>query len=238
VVVAGNGHEALDAFDDAHFDVVLMDVQMPMMGGLEATRAIRAREARRSWAMTSGGWQPVPIIAMTAHTMDEDRQQCLEAGMDDFISKPVRRAELMAVIGRAMKHTREYDDEPEALMLLDGSDGLGETDIDLDQTRALLDGDLDAVQQLLQMYFRDIGTTFAELRKARDQGDLAALAQLAHTIKGTVGVFFASRVADAARTVEVLARADNAEAAGEPLAALLVELNRLSQILRQSLVKI
>ncbi|HMV94532.1 MAG TPA: ATP-binding protein, partial [Thauera aminoaromatica] len=76
VTVANNGEEALEAIDNRHFDVVLMDVQMPVMGGIEATQAIRAREARRSWVL-AGDWKPVPIIAMTAHAMEGDRERCL-----------------------------------------------------------------------------------------------------------------------------------------------------------------
>ncbi|HRG71646.1 MAG TPA: response regulator, partial [Thauera aminoaromatica] len=84
VTVANNGEEALEAIDNRHFDVVLMDVQMPVMGGIEATQAIRAREARRSWVL-AGDWKPVPIIAMTAHAMEGDRERCLQAGMDDYV---------------------------------------------------------------------------------------------------------------------------------------------------------
>jgi protein-histidine pros-kinase len=236
VVVAGNGQEALDLFDDGQFDVVLMDVQMPLMGGLEATRAIRAREARRSWVMTSEGWLPVPIIAMTAHSTEADRMRCLEAGMDDFVTKPVRAAELIAALGRSLARGR--DDGAEAaseLMLLEPSGTAVE--VDLRQTRELLDGDEEAVQQLLQIYFRDIGKTFAELRKARERCDLEALARLAHSIEGSVGVFFAERAASAAKAVERRAGAGDRGAIGEPLSELLTELDRLSRILRQSLRK-
>lgn len=236
VVVAGNGQEALDLFDDGQFDAVLMDVQMPLMGGLEATQAIRAREARRSWVMTSDGWLPVPIIAMTAHSTEADRMRCLEAGMDDFVTKPVRAAELIAALGRALARGRDDDaGAVSELMLLEPSSTAVE--VDLRQTRELLDGDEEAVQQLLQIYFRDIGKTFAELRKARERRDLEALARLAHSIKGSVGVFFAERAASAAKAVERLAGTGDPGAIGEPLSELLTELDRLSRILRQSLRK-
>lgn len=70
---------------------------MPVMGGIEATQIVRAQEARRSWAM-SGRWQPVPIIAMTAHAMESDRRRCLEAGMDDYLTKPIQSAALLSAI--------------------------------------------------------------------------------------------------------------------------------------------
>jgi CheY-like chemotaxis protein len=90
VTVAGNGVEALAAFDSHPFDLILMDVQMPEMGGFEATARIRERE--RDWHAHT------PIIAMTAHAMTEDRQRCLEAGMDDYISKPARASTLIDLI--------------------------------------------------------------------------------------------------------------------------------------------
>jgi CheY-like chemotaxis protein len=90
VVVANNGKEALAALQAASFDVVLMDVQMPEMGGLEATAQIRIAE--------QGTGRHIPVIAMTAHAMKGDRERCLEAGMDGYVSKPVQPKELLAAI--------------------------------------------------------------------------------------------------------------------------------------------
>jgi CheY-like chemotaxis protein len=87
--VAANGVEALEALALRDFDVVLMDMQMPEMDGLEATRRIRARNGPRPW-----------IIAMTASAMEEDRRRCLEAGMDDFLSKPVTPLDLAEALER------------------------------------------------------------------------------------------------------------------------------------------
>jgi CheY-like chemotaxis protein len=92
VTVVSNGREALEALENRRFDLVLMDIQMPEMGGFEATTAIRQREA------ASGGH--IPIIAITAHAMKGDRERCLQAGMDDYISKPVRLEELTTKIQR------------------------------------------------------------------------------------------------------------------------------------------
>jgi two-component system sensor histidine kinase/response regulator len=90
VVVANNGVEALKALEQRDFDAVLMDVQMPEMGGFEATAKIRERERP--------GGARIPIIAMTAHAMAGDRERCLEAGMDDYISKPIRAGALIELI--------------------------------------------------------------------------------------------------------------------------------------------
>src|SRR5690606_31757690 len=109
VILANNGEEALEALEGRHFDVVLMDVKMPVMGGIEATQAIRAREARHSWVV-QGDWKPIPIIAMTAHAMQGDRQRCLDAGMDDYVSKPIDARALLAAIDRL---TRSHGAEAE-----------------------------------------------------------------------------------------------------------------------------
>lgn len=100
VTVASNGIEALEWCDRQTFDLILMDMQMPQMGGLEAARAIRGREARRTWSKNGVVWRPVPIFAMTAHTGEEDRQRCLEAGMDGFLTKPIRPVEVFAMLER------------------------------------------------------------------------------------------------------------------------------------------
>ena len=95
VSIASNGQEALEAVTAENFDVILMDVQMPIMDGLEATRRIRAREADTG--------NHVPIIAMTARSMVEDKVKCLEAGMDEYVSKPVRPEKLLSAIESATK---------------------------------------------------------------------------------------------------------------------------------------
>ena len=95
--MVGNGREALAALDRQPFDVVLMDVQMPEMDGFEATAAIRARER------ATGGH--IPIIAMTAHAMKGDRERCLAAGMDGYVSKPLRPQELFEVLERLVPAT-------------------------------------------------------------------------------------------------------------------------------------
>jgi len=95
VVVAGNGRQALRLLEEQPFDLVLMDVQMPEMDGLEATAAIRDREKRTG--------ERVPIVAMTAHAMTGDRERCLSAGMDAYISKPIQAAALLDLVGKYSK---------------------------------------------------------------------------------------------------------------------------------------
>jgi len=98
VTVAGDGQAALELLRDGAFDLVLMDVEMPNLDGLEATAAIRQRER-------DGGGH-VPVIAMTAHAMKGDRERCLEAGMDDYVSKPIRAADLFQKIAEVLARLR------------------------------------------------------------------------------------------------------------------------------------
>jgi CheY-like chemotaxis protein len=110
VVLAGNGRDALEALRLRTFALVLMDVQMPDMDGFEATRKIRERE--------KAGDTRIPIIALTAHAMKDDRDKCLAAGMDDYLSKPIRAAELLGMIeAYAARRESELPD-------LDNSPGL------------------------------------------------------------------------------------------------------------------
>ncbi len=112
VTIANNGQEAVDQFETRRFDAILMDMQMPVMGGIEATEAIRARELRRSW-VASGRRYHTPIIAMTANAMQGDRERCLEAGMDDYLAKPIQQAQLIEVLKRAMRARDEpAEDDP------------------------------------------------------------------------------------------------------------------------------
>jgi two-component system sensor histidine kinase/response regulator len=231
LTLATNGEEAIELFDSrGDFDAILMDVQMPVMGGIEATQAIRAREARKSWADGSGAWA-VPIIAMTAHAMEGDRLRCLEAGMDDYVTKPLRPDALFAALARACGETQEgADEEPDMSLMVFSDPG---RILDLDGTRELLDGDAGAVAQLVDLYFRDLPGNLQGLRKAAAGGDLEELANLAHSVKGGVGVFNATRAAEAARVVEQAARRGDRSGAERELPRLLQELNLLANALRQ-----
>jgi len=233
VVVAANGQEALELLDRSNFNLVLMDVQMPVMGGLEATQAIRAREARRSWAM-AGNWRPMPIVAMTAHAMAGDRQRCLEAGMDDYVTKPIKPRELFAAIKRVCGAIDESEVSlPESSLLEDSLRGADMTVLDLDQTLELLDGDRDALKQLVDLFFADLGKHLQTLKSASSDGDCVKLAATAHTLKGSTGVFNAAPATDAAERVEVAARRGDVATARAELQGLLDALSALASALRK-----
>jgi protein-histidine pros-kinase len=108
ISVANNGLEALALFDKGDFDVVMMDIEMPMMGGIETTEAIRTREMRRSWVMTSE-FHNTYIIAITADVSTSARENCLDAGMNDFIGKPLNPDDLYAALERARAYPEGSD---------------------------------------------------------------------------------------------------------------------------------
>ncbi len=233
MTVAANGQEALDCFDRGRFDLILMDVQMPVMGGLDATQAIRAREARRSWA-AGGQWQPTPIVAMTAHAMQGDRDRCLMAGMDDYIAKPIKPAELHGVIDRVMGDARAQDGgkgaQDGACIDLGGDGAVA----DLGATRELLDGDEAALQQLIGLFFSDLERNRKTLEIAQRSNDFVTIRNLAHSIKGSAGVFNAAATLAAAQLVETAGKDGDAAAVRREIPVLLTELGNLAGVLRRA----
>ncbi|MBS0354248.1 MAG: response regulator [Proteobacteria bacterium] len=228
ITVASNGQEAVDCFDGGRFDLILMDVQMPVMGGFEATQAIRAREARRSWA-AGGHWKFTPIIAMTAHAMQGDRDRCLMAGMDDYIAKPIKPAELFAAIGRVVGGERDEDGGEPCIDLGGGSDVA-----DLAATLELLDGDESALQQLITLFFNDLERNRKALEQAQRADDFAGIRNLAHSIKGSAGVFNAELVVAVAQRLEVAGKSEDRAAVCRELPELLEALGHLAGVLRRA----
>jgi two-component system, sensor histidine kinase and response regulator len=238
VVTAGDGQEAIEWFEKRRFDLILMDVQMPVLGGLEATKAIRAREARRSWAM-SGCWQVTPIIAMTAHVMQGDRERCLEAGMDDYVSKPVQPRELFAAIDRVIRRM-ESDGLEENLAALGNEFDVANFEApvaDLAQTRSLLEGDEASLQSLIAIFLADYGKNASRLEQAARGRDLKTLCAVAHSLKSSAKVFGAELAAQVAQQVEAAARHGDENTAVQTTAILLGEFARVATYLRSQMVR-
>jgi signal transduction histidine kinase/HPt (histidine-containing phosphotransfer) domain-containing protein len=210
MVVAGNGKEALAALEKDRFDVVLMDVQMPEMDGFEATAAIR----RKEWATGTH----VPILAMTAHALKGDRERCLAAGMDGYLTKPVRAESLY----QALEGLRPEGDAAEG----DGETSAGAV---LDWAAALkrIAGYEELLRQLAHVFLKEAGTWMSELRQAVTQQDTAKVRLLAHTVKGSAATFAAKATVEAALRLEVMGRDGNLGGAEEAYAELEQELGRL-----------
>jgi signal transduction histidine kinase/DNA-binding response OmpR family regulator len=202
VTVAQNGQEALARLDQETFDVVLMDVQMPVMGGLDATAAIRQRERLTG--------QHIRIVAMTAHAMNSDRERCLAAGMDGYLSKPVDPPMLFAVV--------EQD--------ADGGGGSVQTAVaeritfDEDSLLHRVSGDHELMTGVIRMFLEDLPVRLAAIKDAVTSRNAEALRISAHALKGAAGNLSAGGLFEAASVLERLAaesRLDAAEAAWRQL---------------------
>jgi signal transduction histidine kinase/ligand-binding sensor domain-containing protein/DNA-binding response OmpR family regulator len=214
-VVVGTGVEAVGALSkhrDTGFDLVLMDVQMPMMDGLEATRIIREREKNQ------GGH--IPIIAMTAHAMKGDRERCVAAGMDGYISKPLQVQELYAILDEVTDRSSEAKREPV----------IGKEDAEvLDRATALanLGGDEDVLAEVAQTFLVECSRLMSEVREAIHRRNSSALEHAAHSMKGSVGTFAARKAFETARRLEELGHEGKLTDAEGVFASLEAEINRL-----------
>ena len=225
VTVANNGKEAVEYFEQSRYDVIFMDVQMPVMGGLQATAAIRAREQRRTW-VNGGNWRTTPIIAMTAHAMAGDREQCLDAGMDDYLTKPIKPVELYAALDRVCAAREAFNPASG-----DSCPAPAAEFCDLRRTLEVLDGDEATLRVLVETFLGDYDRTLAEMDAAVASGDLEQLSRIAHRIKGSVGVFNAVPALEAAARLERAAREDNQAQARPGAQSLRNELQRVVGVL-------
>ncbi len=218
VELAQNGQEAVAAVGQAAFDVVLMDIHMPVMDGLAATRAIRAREC-------SGGTH-VPIIAMTAGATTEDREQCFAAGMDAFVSKPFRAADL----NRAVESIAAGAERGNLAVAAPASPGEVAC---LDWQGALekLDGDEVLLLELADMFLDQCPSLVADIEAAIAAEEAEVLQRAAHTLKGSAQVIGGRAVATAALVLENMGREQDTGAAAAALADLKQEAAALSAAL-------
>jgi CheY-like chemotaxis protein/HPt (histidine-containing phosphotransfer) domain-containing protein len=189
VEVVNDGNEALRAVQQTDYAAVLMDCQMPELDGYQATQEIRRRE---------NGGSHLPIIAMTAHSMAGDREKCLAAGMDDYVSKPIRLQVLISALGRWVP----VEHQPERLDGASSARPSGENGGSEVLDRTVLDelhvlGPVDA-REVVELYFRDCAAQIPLLAAAAASGDGDAVAALAHRLKGaslTVGAALVSSIA-------------------------------------------
>ncbi|GIW50760.1 MAG: hybrid sensor histidine kinase/response regulator [Gemmatimonadales bacterium] len=231
VDIVENGREAVEAVRKGRYDVVLMDIQMPEMDGVAATREIRSLPQGAS----------LPIIALTAHALPEERQRCLDAGMNAYVTKPFKPYDLFAAVegwGR-LKASGEPEATPEV-----GTDSTSlespppeSPPVDLEEFRLTMReaGVEEAVNTMLEVFVSDAPARLAELSKAIDSGELDRIQRAAHAFKSAAGAVMARRAADALRAIELAAKAGKAEEARSLFPAARREVEHALEYLRQSL---
>jgi CheY-like chemotaxis protein len=185
VSIANNGAEALERIAETPFDAVLMDCQMPVMDGFTATRRIRESERQ------SGRGRRLPIIALTANVMSEDRENCIAAGMDAHLGKPIEPAQLIDCLGRYLRPN------------------LVRSEVDLEALRDLTGGDADFERELVQTFISSGDQCLAEILAALQAADFETIGKRAHALKGASANIHARGLADAASSLETAARANS-----------------------------
>jgi PAS domain S-box-containing protein len=229
VAIANHGEEALAACRERAYDIVLMDVQMPIMDGFQATAALRNCDADVSLATSPN----VPIIAMTAHAMKGDRERCLAAGMNGYISKPIVAQHVVetieSVCGAApdSPKTTPTNHTPGVTMKPTSTPCFN-----LDVARHRMNDDEELLTEMMQLYLEDFGPLLQRVRQAARDNDLQELERAAHSLKGLAANFEAKDAQAAAQEVEFAAR-DHVTDDMTPLIAVLEsETERLADALR------
>jgi CheY-like chemotaxis protein/HPt (histidine-containing phosphotransfer) domain-containing protein len=210
-----NGQEAVDAVRRHDYDILLIDMQMPILDGLAATRAIRG---------LANGKAAVPIIAITANAMAGDREACLRAGMNDYIAKPFDPPLLLATVGRWLGDARAPGEAEFCAAAPRASDGPDIDSAHLDALAAVV-GDA-TLARLLRDYLSGESARIAEIETLAARGDLPGLARVAHDLTSVAGNFGARRLERLARRLERACLADRHADIG----ALVGEMRRVSGI--------
>jgi PAS domain S-box-containing protein len=220
--VAANGKEAVRAFDLLPYNLILMDVQMPEMDGFEATAMIRTKERALG--------THIPIVAMTAHALKGDRERCLEAGMDDYVSKPIQPKELAEVLERQLEALLPGEAHPAS------GPSPAEEAVEIFGRKALLDrldGDEELVQGIIAVFMEDLPQLKGRLEKALLEKDATTLERQAHTLKGAAANVEAGALKAVALEIEKAGKEGRLEEAESLLPKLTAEVERLKEVLKK-----
>ncbi|MBN1847588.1 MAG: response regulator [Deltaproteobacteria bacterium] len=197
--IAVNGKRAVKALETAHYDLVLMDIQMPEMDGIEATKIIRDPKSKVKN-------HEIPIIAMTAYVMTEDREKCLQAGMNDYLTKPINPQELEEVIEEYL-FLADLGDVKQASAEVPGENAFEDGQSiqgDFNRTELLgrVNGDEELCNELLELFVDDFPVQMATLKRAMERKDMDLVSKQAHTIKGAAANIGATALREAAFRIE------------------------------------
>ncbi|MFZ6772649.1 PAS domain S-box protein [Undibacterium sp. SXout7W] len=227
--VAHNGLMALDKLKTNSYDIVLMDMQMPGMGGVEATQHIRAAE-------TDG--QHIPIIAMTANAMQGDWERCLDAGMDYYVSKPINSERLRELLHQCKKTSDMHPASGDNMEnILSVQTTMSHQMLEYDYEQALQTADLEIVGIIGYSFLDDCPKQLSSLNEAVQNNDAELLHRTAHTIKGLVGNFNAQPAEELAKELEHKGKSNNFDQVAQLSQDLQRELERMNASLRKYLAE-
>jgi two-component system sensor histidine kinase/response regulator len=226
VTVAADGRQAVRAYEKEVFDLILMDVQMPEMNGFEATALIRQKEEE------SG--QHIPIIAMTARAMKEDREECLRAGMDAYVSKPFQSGELVEIIQGLASDPETQEAGVSEKGWLEKEAAMARGVINEFALLESVDDDRLFLRSIIDEFLEFHLSQLAEIRDAIVHKKSERLFELAHSLKGALGMLCADAACEAARRLEMSGREGNLLEASQQLSLLEREL----ELLRPALCRI
>lgn len=222
--LATDGCQAVERLAGDEFDLVLMDVQMPHLDGLEATRTIRRREGRD---------RHVPIVALTACAMPGDRQRCLQAGMDGYLSKPLDQDQFARTLAAFLPGDWRRADEQEARPAVGVQELPDGSPLDCEAALACLGQDHSLLRELAQLFLGEYPRLIAGIDLAIERRDAAALAKAAHRFKSSVSNFFAAGTTAALTELECLGQRGDLAGVAERREQLAGELRRLLPALEQ-----
>ncbi|MFO0707410.1 MAG: response regulator [Nitrospira sp.] len=228
--VVNNGQEALEALVEGRYDAVLMDCQMPIMDGFDATAAIRRNE-QAGTKYSEGGH--LPVIAVTANAMAGDRERCLAAGMDAYLAKPIKLDDVRALLDRWIRNQPHRDAGPVSAVGSGKPVGSERGVFNPDQMLQNIGGDRDLLMQLIGLFLDRQPDLLQDIRHALSVGDAVTVERLAHTLKGTAGNLCASEVALAAGRLEAVGHLGTLHDAPPVYAQLELEMLRLARALDQ-----
>jgi PAS domain S-box-containing protein len=228
-VVASNGRQAIEKLKGEHFDLILMDVQMPEMDGISATREIR--NLRLEAQNSKGQIWSIPIIAMTARAMKGDREACLAAGMDDYVSKPIKAEELFAVIDRVANGLRDNRKQRPSFSSR-GNEPPPKDVFDISQALEVVNRDRELLKEIATLFLENLPDTIAQIRGAIAKSNANALERAAHSLKGSVGNFGAKRAFEAAYRLEFMGKEGRLAGAEGVLSELETELKELEAAMK------
>jgi Amt family ammonium transporter len=232
--IAENGAQALEAVFAQPYDLVLMDCQMPELDGFEATRAIRKREVELADVRRCAS--RIPIVALTANAIKGDREQCLAAGMDDYVTKPIEPAKLLAAIKGQLDARLAHVPAAAPLPTTSIVPAPPPQPPPVDRT-TLLDrcmGNDELAEKLLARFANEVDKTVDNLRKTLADSDAAALARIAHTLKGTAANVSAEGIRQTAATIERLGHESTLDDVPAKLQLLQAEVTRCLDYIRSS----